>query len=926
MPTYTIQLDDGRKVKVSADNPNAALAEANRFASSNPRRQNNGQLTLTDLVTGRRQNYVPNRAPATTGDKLQTLATQGVLFGQSPRVTGAMGAIMGVPNAVRQGSLAPIGEAYRQNRDAEVARIDAARRDTGLLGMVAETVGSVGPGAALARGAASVATRVAPRATRAAVNALAPRAGSVAGQVARSTGRVAAAATAGAAAGGLYGSGEGRAAENAMAGAVGGAAGLGVAKAAAGAGAIVQRLRNRYGRNVIPADRTAARAMLEQIERFGEQRVIAEMERLRRAGIRNPTLAEAIPGVARRVGSVARNDLDDARQLATRRAGGMVGDVPILAAEAAKKLSGRTGTVAARREQIGQRRRAIQDRMMEDAGGLSVEITPQAANALRTANLSRPMQSVENNLRTNAAVMNSERLGTEADLLRSLREGVSPQSGGAQSPAFNPAQTQDYANQMGFADQIRAGAPVSDRLPVIEFMKRAGGLRDTFERDGLSNWRARPIGEVENVLGRNNAYPGLINNKTGLTLQDMAERLRQAGYLGQSRIEREGATAASEAMQGGRIDDVVDLLDRLQRDPEAFRYGIDEDYLARLDEWRAAQETADQMGLTGRPADVRGRVSEDVYNQDMSPTSDAFLFEGVPSVADEGLPRRFDVRTVEALRDQISGAEGAALANPDQTQLAATLGRVRRELVDPVRQQVPSYDQTLKVGETFHRELDAMDLASGSGNKAGMAWNNVVPTEDVSQRLAGMTGRELRGYRLGAAQSLASKFNDGRLNVQLLEALGGRGLTQERVAAQFPVNRMQDLADTSNALVNRIEAARAINPNFGSQTASNLNADAMNTVEGFASLPMSKIGLVQRALNWVATNTGALLPAERVAIVDLGTKPISGPVADEILRITQAAQMRQGVASPNAMLPAAVIGANVGVRFNAAGTSQEYQR
>jgi hypothetical protein len=39
MPTYTIQLEDGRKVKVQANNPNDALAEANSFAASNPRRQ-----------------------------------------------------------------------------------------------------------------------------------------------------------------------------------------------------------------------------------------------------------------------------------------------------------------------------------------------------------------------------------------------------------------------------------------------------------------------------------------------------------------------------------------------------------------------------------------------------------------------------------------------------------------------------------------------------------------------------------------------------------------------------------------------------------------------------------------------------------------------------------------------------------------------
>ena len=43
MPTYTIQLEDGRKVKVQANSPDDALAEANSFASSNPRRQQPAQ-------------------------------------------------------------------------------------------------------------------------------------------------------------------------------------------------------------------------------------------------------------------------------------------------------------------------------------------------------------------------------------------------------------------------------------------------------------------------------------------------------------------------------------------------------------------------------------------------------------------------------------------------------------------------------------------------------------------------------------------------------------------------------------------------------------------------------------------------------------------------------------------------------------------
>lgn len=873
-------------------------------------------------------NYAPPKREMNAFEAVPVALAAGGTFGQRPRILATGSALNALPDAIRQRSFAPIAEGYRQGFDFFVDEQDRAREKLGLAGVAVEGAGALASGGAIARAGGQLLNRVAPKAVNAGRQMLTKQSGSTGAKVARSTGRTAVAAGSGAVAGGVYGSGEDRAAENALYGAAGGAAGKVLVKGAEGVGAVGRRLINRYGPSIIPPDQTAAKRLLAQIEEFGEDRVVSEFNRLRAAGIRNPTLAEVVPGIARRVGSVARNDMDGARVLARQRAGAMVGDVPIIASQAAKGLSRRGGTVATRQAQIKTRKRAIQDNMMQGIRGETVEITPAAAGALRTANLSRPMQSVENNLRTRAQVTNNPTLSTEANLLRTLREGEQP-SGGAVAPSFDPRQTQDFANQMGFANLASQRPPTPNRLPLIEAIKRMGGIKDTYVRDGLSNWRPRARGEVEGVLGRYNAIPGLVNNRTGLDPADMAERLRQAGYLGEARLRREGATAMTENAQGGSVDDIVNLLDNYQKDPDLYRYGLDEKFMDDFTTWAERQSQLDQGGLLGRANEVRARVGEDVYNNASSPTSDDFLFEGVPSFGDEGVPRQFNVGTVEALRQQISGAERSALANPDQAQLAASLGMVRRELVDPVRGQLPGYDQTLRVGELFNRERDAMNLATGSGNQAGMAWNNLIPAEDVSNALAAMSGRELRGYRQGAAQSLASKFNDGRINMSLLESLGGRGLTQERVAAQFPVNRMQSLADTSNALVNRMEASRAINPNFGSQTASNLNADAMNSVEGFMSLPASKIGLVQRAVTWISQNAGGLTPAERVAVVDLGTKPLTGEIADELLRIAQTAQARQFQRPTNALLNPASVGVGAGIGIGGqinAGTSQGYQQ
>ena len=867
-------------------------------------------------------NYTPPKRKMDTSANLQTLVTQGVTFGQSPRITGAMGTIMGVPDAIRQRSFAPIGEAYRQNRQAEIDRIDNARSQTGLLGAGAEMIGGLATGGAIAKAGGQLLARVAPKAAPRVAAALAPRAGSDGGKVARATGRTLAAAGGGAIAGGAYGSGEGRAAENAAYG----AAGAVIAKPVAGAiGELGKRLVNQFGPNVIPTDRAAARALLDQVKEFGEARVVSEFNRLRAAGIRNPTLAEVVPGIARRVGSVARNDMDGARVLARQRAGGMVGDVPILAQQAAKKLSRRGGTVATRQAQMTTRKRAIQDNMMTGIQGQSAEITPAAAGSLRTANLSRPMQSVENNLRTTAEATSNPVLNTEANLLRALREGEQS-SGGAIAPRFDPRQTQEFADQMGWADLASQRPPTPNRLPLVEAIKRMGGIKDTYVRDGLSNWRPRARGEVEGVLGRYNAIPGLINNRTGLDPADMAARLREGGYLGEGRIRREGSTWADENAAGGTVDDIVNLLENYRQDPDLYRYGLDEKFMDDFTTWAERQSQLDQGGLLGKANEVRARVGENAYNNASGPTSDDFLFDGVPSFADTGVPRQFNLGTVEALRRQISGAEKAALEKADQKDLAGALKLTRRALVDPVRRQFPEYDRTLKVGEAFNRERDAMNRATGAGNKAGLAWDYKVPTEDVSNELAKMSGRELRGYRQGAAESLASNFNDNRINLSLLESLGGRGLTQERVAAQFPVNRMQDLANTSNALVNRMETARTVNPNFGSQTAGNQATDAMASVEGFLSLPAGKVGMAQQAMKWLARSASGLTPAERVAIVDLSTKPITGDVADEILRLTQRAFERQGGKGlPMGMIGAAG-GVAVGGQINASGRVPEYQQ
>jgi hypothetical protein len=261
MPTYTIELEDGRKVKVQASNPDDAVAEANSYAASNPRKK---------------PNYTPPKRKMDTSANLQTLFTQGVTFGQSPRITGAMGAVMGLPDAIRQGDVGPIAEAYRQNRQAEIDRIDNARAQTGLAGMAIETLGGLGSGGAIAKAGGQLLTRVAPNLGPRVVAAVAPRSGPMGGKVVRATGRTGVAAGGGAASGYVYGSGEGRATENALYGAVGGVAAEPIIRVG---GATFRGARRLVGKDKVRPEVKAARKVVDKV-RPDAQALIDEANRL----------------------------------------------------------------------------------------------------------------------------------------------------------------------------------------------------------------------------------------------------------------------------------------------------------------------------------------------------------------------------------------------------------------------------------------------------------------------------------------------------------------------------------------------------------------------------------------------------------------------------------------------------------------------
>lgn len=339
-------------------------------------------------LRGAKPNYTPPKRKMGTSDNLQTLFTQGVTFGQSPRIMGAMGSVMGVPDAIRQGNVGPIAEAYRQNRQATIDQIDAARKQTGLGGALLEGAGSVVSGGAIAKGVGSLASRFAPQAANAGRQLLTKQAGSTAAKVARSIGRTSAAAGGGAVAGGVYGSGEGRAAENALYGAIGGAAAAPIAKAAGG---VVSGARRMVGRPSVRPEVKAARTLIGRID---QNRAQAQIDEANRLGLDPLALIDVANNSGRRlVRGVAGSTTDDAQQMAVDYATRTREALPDRGLGIVRRLTGGDVNLPARQEAAQANIRAVDNANYPQIMSERLQVTPEMLQSLRPADAQAAISS-----------------------------------------------------------------------------------------------------------------------------------------------------------------------------------------------------------------------------------------------------------------------------------------------------------------------------------------------------------------------------------------------------------------------------------------------------------------------------------------------------------------------------------------------------
>jgi hypothetical protein len=106
------------------------------------------------------------------------------------------------------------------------------------------------------------------------------------------------------------------------------------------------------------------------------------------------------------------------------------------------------------------------------------------------------------------------------------------------------------------------GEPAPAGQSALQFIIRNGGLRD----EG---------GEISNMLGgTTRTRPGLLNNRGGLSLDEAAERLREAGFVRGTGYNERGPTGATQR-------EILDLLDaELRGEAKVYRGGNTQDLRA----------------------------------------------------------------------------------------------------------------------------------------------------------------------------------------------------------------------------------------------------------------------------------------------------------------------------------------------------------
>ncbi|MGL4975983.1 MAG: hypothetical protein ACRC56_11865 [Bosea sp. (in: a-proteobacteria)] len=296
-----------------------------------------------------------------------TLAANALSFNQMANLYAPVLALQGVPDALREGSLSPIGEAFQESRQGIIDGLDEieARRPVTALG--ANVTGGVVTGGALARAAGQVGARVAPSA----MSAMRGLANS--GRL----GQAAVGAGAGAAGGAAWGLGDDTVAESAGWGAAGGAAAPMVAR---GLGAAANGVRRLFRNPGVTPEQTAARQLAPRLRPDAQ----AMMNEAASLGSDPPALLDVLRNSGRRRVRAASSAGDEAQELALSYRDGVRSQAPDRAQRIAERMTGRPVNLDALRSAADDNVRAVDNANYPSLMGERLRVTPEMVESLRS--------------------------------------------------------------------------------------------------------------------------------------------------------------------------------------------------------------------------------------------------------------------------------------------------------------------------------------------------------------------------------------------------------------------------------------------------------------------------------------------------------------------------------------------------------------
>lgn len=236
-----------------------------------------------------------------------------------------------------------------------------------------------------------------------------------------------------------------------------------------------------------------------------------------------------------------------------------------------------------------------------------------AAAAQHVANAPSPVRENGSAAPAEAAETPQQSVSTSPEVPQRVPETTPPEARPfEEARASQGAEPTHMAGAIDDVAEYRAAAPTNHNLE--EAMRDLGGLR-TKDADGVEN------GDVTAALN-DRQRPGLVNNKTGLTPEEMREALQQNGWFGPREPDAQAGTAP-----GDSLNDLYGLIDQHYRNGPVF-HPDDESPLQHARRAELDGEMA-QAGVSHQDsnAEAAAKVAEWRDSQDRASGADMFALQ-----------------------------------------------------------------------------------------------------------------------------------------------------------------------------------------------------------------------------------------------------------------------------------------------------------